>query len=412
MSIAAKPKGQPLVALLAVLAGWAGGRLVTWDAPLLQQDAAMARSADMTTPLTGGYGYNGAAGPQSLPGFTPAAYQSAYAPADAFGFGAGATGALGGWPPVARWSGTPSRIVFAPAAVPRVVVASPPIGDWRLEPLRRHASGQDMAVYETLLAGGLDADLLQAAPRFLAPGALPDHDALASQTNGMARNAASPTSRHWSMDAWALLRGGGAGSVSPGLLPATYGGSQSGAVLRYRMSLASEYRPTAYLRTTSALGGVRDSAVALGIAARPLPVVPLVAAVEGRVVDQMAGRGIRPAALAYTELPPLALPGRLRGELYAQGGYVAGRFATPFVDGLVRVDRHLLTVGTAEARVGGGMWGGAQKGAARLDVGPSAAITMPLGKGLYGRLALDWRFQVAGNAVPKSGPAVTLSAGF
>ena len=37
---------------------------------------------------------------------------------------------------------------------------------------------------------------------------------------------------------------------------------------------------------------------------------------------------------------------------------------------------------------------------------------MPLGKGLFGRAAVDWRFRVAGDADPGSGPALTLSAGF
>lgn len=200
--------------------------------------------------------------------------------------------------------------------------------------------------------------------------------------------------------------------MSAGVLPASYGASQSGAVLRYRLDLSSRYRPSVYLRTTSALGGVRDNAVALGISARPLPSVPVMAAVEGRLADQAAGRSIVPAAFAYTELPPVSLPMRLRAEAYLQAGYVGGAFATPFADGLVRVDRLLLRLGATEARVGAGIWGGAQKGAARLDMGPSASVAMPLGKGTFGRVALDWRFRMAGDARPGSGPAVTLSAGF
>jgi len=62
--------------------------------------------------------------------------------------------------------------------------------------------------------------------------------------------------------------------------------------------------------------------------------------------------------------------------------------------------------------VGGGVWGGAQKGAARLDIGPSATMTIGLGESAAARLGLDWRFRVAGDAAPASGPALTLSAGF
>jgi hypothetical protein len=121
---------------------------------------------------------------------------------------------------------------------------------------------------------------------------------------------------------------------------------------------------------------------------------------------------IQPAVFAYTEIPPISLPAALRAEAYFQGGYVAGRFPTVFVDGQVRVDRQVVRVDAAELRVGGGVWGGAQTGVSRLDFGPSASLSMPLGRGLFGRVAADWRFRAAGNARPGPGPAITLSAGF
>jgi hypothetical protein len=57
------------------------------------------------------------------------------------------------------------------------------------------------------------------------------------------------------------------------------------------------------------------------------------------------------------------------------------------------------------------VWGGAQKHAERLDVGPSVAASFRIGEA-NSRLALDYRFRVAGNAEPMSGPALTFSAGF
>jgi hypothetical protein len=148
------------------------------------------------------------------------------------------------------------------------------------------------------------------------------------------------------------------------------------------------------------------------VSPRPLPGLPVIAALEGRLTEQGGARRIQPVAMAVTQLPYFALPGGLRGEAYVQAGYVAGRFATPFADGQFRVDRALFSLGKAEARLGGGLWGGAQKGAGRLDAGPSASLALPLGKGLFGRAAVDWRFRVAGDADPGSGPALTLSAGF
>src|SRR5690606_21417691 len=107
----------------------------------------------------------------------------------------------------------------------------------------------------------------------------------------------------------------------------------------------------------------------------------------------------------------VGLPLGARGELYLQGGYVGGEFATAFVDGQARIERPLGRLGETELTAGAGAWGGAQKGAARLDIGPSAALTFRLGDG-RGRVAADYRFRVVGEAEPASGPALTLSAGF
>jgi hypothetical protein len=111
-------------------------------------------------------------------------------------------------------------------------------------------------------------------------------------------------------------------------------------------------------------------------------------------------------------MSPVDLPLRARAEFYGQAGYVGGNFASAFADGQVRVDRRVLQLGRGELRAGGGAWGGAQKGASRLDVGPTATLGMPVGDSAGARLGLDWRFRVAGNATPTSGPALTLSAGF
>ena len=56
-------------------------------------------------------------------------------------------------------------------------------------------------------------------------------------------------------------------------------------------------------------------------------------------------------------------------------------------------------------------WGGAQKQAARLDIGPTASVAFRLGEA-RARIAVDYRLRVAGHAAPASGPAVTFSAGF
>lgn len=219
-----------------------------------------------------------------------------------------------------------------------------------------------------------------------------------------------PDSR-WSADAWLLVRRGGGAAPAGGFAPATYGASQAGGVLRYRLA-PGPHRPAAYARASAALNGSREREGALGLSARPLAGLPLVAAVEGRVYSRPGATRLRPAGFVYTELPPLRLPAGLRGELYGQAGYVGGDFATAFADGQLRVERRILRLKRGELRAGGGVWGGAQKGASRLDVGPSVTWALPIGGSAGARLAIDWRWRVGGDAAPASGPAMTLSAGF
>lgn len=227
--------------------------------------------------------------------------------------------------------------------------------------------------------------------------------------------SASPIRTHqsrWSGDGWMLLRRGSGGEAATGLRPASYGASQAGGILRYRLAPGSDRRPFAYLRATTTLRGANEQQAALGLGLKPVARIPLSAAAEVRASNGSGSRKAQPAAFVVTELAPFVLPAELQAEVYAQAGYVGGAFATAFADGQVRVDRPLAQIGRARARIGGGAWGGAQKGAARLDVGPSATIWLPLSPSSGARLALDWRLRVAGDAEPQSGPALTLSSGF
>ena len=206
-----------------------------------------------------------------------------------------------------------------------------------------------------------------------------------------------------------LWREGGNAPLVAGL--PSYGRSQAGAVLRYALAEASGHLPQLYLRATSALEGARERDIAFGASAHPLPAFPLRFAAETRLSETASGTEWRAAGYAVTELPPLALPGRLTGEAYAQAGYVTGNAATPFVDGQARITRPVLRRDDFRLEAGAGAWGGAQDDAQRLDIGPSAALTFRLGE-TQGRLSADYRFRVAGDAEPESGPTITLSAGF
>jgi hypothetical protein len=390
-------RGQPLVALLAVLAGWMGGRISAWDIAMPIPAAKVHAK-----PLSGTYENrledrsegDFMLGPLSFAG------AGLYPP----------SGFVPGYPPASEVRSAYPVYVKVPVWVERQapLKGAPPsmlYGDYRL-------AGSPEATAASSVTSGLGM-----AEEAGLPAGLPSLRQLAAQP--YPSSSATPVSlpvvppKRWSSDAWALVRKGSSGPLTNGALPATYGASQTGAVVRYRLVQGDPRQFSGYLRTTATLGAARgETTAALGLSGRPLPKVPIIAAVEAQLTQQGGTTRIQPAAMLVTQLPYIKMPGGLRGEAYAQAGYVAGRFATPFADGQFRADRKFLGQGRAELRLGGGVWGGAQDGAGRLDAGPSATLTMPLGRGAFGRVAADWRFRVAGDAYPGSGPALTLSAGF
>ncbi|MCW1403843.1 hypothetical protein OKA06_16585 [Novosphingobium sp. MW5] len=255
-----------------------------------------------------------------------------------------------------------------------------------------------------MLAGGHQMLFLAALSQVPLPDVV-----MAAQRNP-AQPVAKPASR-WSGDGWLMLRRGG-GVPALAAIGGSYGASRAGAVLRYRIDRTSPNRPSLYVRASAALDGSREKEAALGLSARPLSRLPLLAMAEGRVTRTPAGTRLRPAAALVTELPTAALPLGLRAEAYGQAGWVGGTGSTAFVDGQLRLEKPLIRLAGADFSAGGGLWGGAQKGASRLDAGPSARLTLHPTQASTLRVAADWRFRVAGKAAPQSGPAITLSAGF
>lgn len=367
-------RGQPLVALLLLLSLWVTGRALMWE-PLLSDrvDAASLAaglpSSKVAPPPLAGERHAASVRPRSEWGTRRPDFAPSQAPVFA-----------------------PEPITESPAVV---ALPLPRTAPGVLPP--RVAAAHQMA----WLAAVAQLPLPPEAAAALAP-------APAKPLGGPPARTVLP---RWSADGWLLLRRGGSG-VSPGgaLLPAL-GASQAGAVVRYRLAPASAHRPALHLRASSALQQPRGEELAAGLAMRPLAGVPVVAMAEARLTQTADGTRLRPAAALVTELPPADLPGGLRAETYVQAGYVGGAGATPFIDGQARIEAPLVSVGKLRLRAGGGVWGGAQKDASRLDVGPTATLALPLGSG-GGRLSADWRFRVAGNAAPASGPALTLSAGF
>ena len=215
----------------------------------------------------------------------------------------------------------------------------------------------------------------------------------------------------WSLDSWVFYRPDSQLRALPGQLLPTYGSSQAGAVLRFQLAPNSARRPFAYMRASAALSGPEQADIAAGLGLRPLADIPVAAIAELRVSRNDGRTEVRPAGLAVTELAPIELPLGARGEIYAQAGYVGGDFATAFIDGQARVDRKIADFDVASVRLGTGIWGGAQRGAARLDAGPTVNVHFHLANRPV-RVAFDYRRRIAGDARPQSGIALTLSTGF
>ena len=363
-----RAKGGPLVMLVVLVSGWSAARAVWWENPFLPpvavHDRPLFKENPPTTPLP-------PLAPERLRAGTLAI-----------------TSAALGWRPGTTGGGGSDGEVAAAYHLP-----SP-------------AAPRDLTGGSALMAGtgaGLptgDSDL-PAAPPFL-----PTRPTVP---------APAPSER-WSVDAWAFWRqGSNAAPISQGRVP-IYGASQAGAVLQYRLAPASPRDPRLYARAYRALVRRGESELALGASARPLGRVPLRMAGEVRYTDGAFSDTVRPAAYVVSELAPVPLPYGARLEAYGQAGWVGGPEPTGFADGQASVTGELpkvasLTDNAVHLSLGVATWGGAQKDAQRIDIGPTVRLDVMLGD-VPARLSVDWRERVGGDAGPDSGLAATLSTRF
>jgi hypothetical protein len=200
---------------------------------------------------------------------------------------------------------------------------------------------------------------------------------------------------------WGIARAGETG-IQPG---GQLGGSQAGARLTYALGDA---RRVALSARVSAPATGRGAELALGIDWQPGK-VPVHLIVEHRLALD-GGRG-GPAALVVGGIDPVAIGAGFRLEAYAQAGAIHRTRIEPFADGALRITRPVATIGRTRIDLGAGSWGGAQRGAARLDIGPTLALAIPVADRSV-RLTLDWRHRIAGRAAPGSGPALSIGSDF
>jgi hypothetical protein len=213
--------------------------------------------------------------------------------------------------------------------------------------------------------------------------------------------ADAPESR-WAASAWLLTRGGANGTLTGGQL----GASQAG--LRMTYLLDERRRVALAARIATPLRG-RGTEAAIGLDWQPTA-APVHLVLEQRVGLDGARGG--PTALAIAGLNPTPIAAGFRLEAYAQGGVILrdGK-AEGFGDGAARLARPVATLGGATLDLGLGAWAAGQRGAARVDAGPTLGVALPVA-GRSVRVSLDWRQRVAGDARPGSGVALSVGSDF
>lgn len=384
MSVAAgsvRPRGGPLVMVVLLLGAWSGARALWWENPLAPPFAApLAPSIAAALDL-----------PRAAMTLSPPEAASLPQPANTAHLPPRAALALPA--PGIVWRGHPGL----PARIdPQLAAAHHLLWYAALRnPLGGHPG-----------AAGPDADLAPASGRALATAPFLPAPAARPVAGG-----------RWSLDAWAFWRQSSAAApISQGRVP-IYGASQAGGVLQYRLAPDGRRDPRLYLRAYQALVRGGEGEVALGASLRPLGrALPVRVAGEVRYTDGAFSSALRPAGYAVTEFAPLRLPLGTQLEAYGQAGYVGGPGATAFADGQVSLTRALpvlagQTDNAMRLSLGAAAWGGAQKDAQRIDIGPTMRLDLTVGE-VPARLSVDWRERVGGDAGPDSGLAATLSTQF
>lgn len=329
---------------------------------------------------------------------------------------------LGGWAAL-RTALIAPHWPAPPAGAAAVAIASPvrpaPRREWEAGPVgpKRAAAGRGrsfaFAAEPAVRAGRGRAHPIPAAAAVAPPAAAGDARATVaaaafsplpapSRVLAARPGAAPASSPRWSLSAWTFVRSGTSAPLATGGL---LGGSQAGARLAYRLNRDAA-RPLALsVRLSAPLQRAPGAEAALGIDWKPVRRLPVHILGERRQALGREGRSAFAVTLygGVSDSPA----GPFRIDAYAQAGVVGARSRDRFADGSLRVS---LPMG-GRLRVGAGAWAAAQPGLARLDLGPQAALRLPVaGRALT--VAADWRVRVAGDAEPRSGPTLTVATDF
>lgn len=191
-----------------------------------------------------------------------------------------------------------------------------------------------------------------------------------------------------------------------------YGGGQSGFVTTFELQpydrRNAPQRFALLVRATIAHDEIKEREVGFGVRWRPVKALPVSITAERRLRHDRADAF---ALYAAGGVNAVDLPLAFKLEGFAQTGVVGGKDGGAFFDGFVRADRDVARSEHMSLHLGAGSWAGGQRGAARVDVGPSIRSDIDILQTPI-RITADWRFRIAGDARPGNGLALTLSTGF
>ncbi len=222
----------------------------------------------------------------------------------------------------------------------------------------------------------------------------------------------APFSRRFpnlSISAWAILKPAGSGLnlATNGQL----GASQAGVRVQQPLLQIGQRLPIAFnLRVSAPLDQKLGREAGIGLGTRPVKQVPVELILERRVALDRGGRNAF-AVIAAGGFNDKRLVSKVSLSGYAQTGIVGFARGDSFVDGALQIERALLNQNHTELRLGAGFWGAAQPGVARIDVGPILAVKQRLGPASL-RISAEYRWRVAGQARPASGPALSIGTDF
>lgn len=212
-----------------------------------------------------------------------------------------------------------------------------------------------------------------------------------------------------SLSAWAIIRPTSSGSMlaTNGQL----GASQAGSRFQQPILASKGVPPVALnLRISTPLDQKSGREAAVGFSTRPVQSVPAELIIERRIALDRGGRNaFALIAAGGVDDRPLVRKTMLSG--YAQAGMVGLARRDGFIDGALRVEQVALARDRSQFRLGAGLWGAAQPGVSRMDVGPIVAVKQGVGS-VNLRISAEYRWRVAGQARPASGPVLSIGADF